>query len=108
MDYLLYLLFLSALPIGWSYAAARVCSASLNYVCNCKLVFSGKPTLANFAGYFGLALCSLMVGSVVASLLANLGVHRIAAKLLVDCCLFIANYLLQKKLVFRQISTNHA
>ena len=108
VDYLLYLLFLSFLPTGWSYAAARAFSASLNYLLNCRMVFGGKPTLSNFAGYAALAAGSLLVGAVTASLLSGLGAGSVAAKLLIDCCLFAINYVIQKKLVFRQPSANDA
>lgn len=108
VDYLLYLLFLSFLPVGWSYAAARVFSATLNYFMNCRLVFQGKPTLANFMGYALLAVFSLATGSFATSFLAGSGINSVIAKLLIDGCLFILNYVVQKKLVFRRREASDA
>lgn len=108
VDYLLYLLFLSFLSVGWSYAAARVFSAALNYFLNCRLVFQGKPTLTSFLGYALLAVFSLATGSLATSCLVSLGVSSVLAKLLIDGCLFAINYIVQKKLVFRRPKASDA
>lgn len=100
-DYFLYILFLTILPTGWSYFAARVFSASLNYFLNCRVVFQGKVTFANFARYALLAAGSLLVGAIATGVLAEIGLGSILPKLLIDGCLFIFNYLIQKKLVFK-------
>lgn len=101
-DYLLYILLLSVLPAAWSYAAARVCSATMNYFLNCKAVFGGKPSIKNAVGYLLLALTSLVIGSVTVGLLTKLGIGRVVSKLCVDVCLFAVNYLVQKHLIFRE------
>lgn len=108
VDYLLYMLFLGFLPTGRSYAAARAFSASLNYLLNCRMVFGGKPALSSFMGYAALAAASLLAGAAATSLLCGLGAGSVAAKLLIDCCLFAINYIIQKKLVFRRPSPNDA
>lgn len=100
-DYLFYILLLAIFPAAWSYAAARVCSASLNYLINCKVVFGGKTSWKSAAGYALLALCSLSVGSVTVGLLTNLGVGEVLAKLCIDSCLFAANYLVQRHWIFK-------
>lgn len=107
IDYLLYLIFLGFLPVGWSYAAARVFSASINYLLNCKLVFGGKPTVSSLVGYGLLASGSLLAGSITTGLLSSLGAGSVAAKLLIDCCLFALNYIIQKRLVFRRPATRN-
>lgn len=102
VDYLLYIAFLTILPAGWSYAAARVFSASLNYFLNCRVVFRGKITFASFAGYALLAAGSMLTGAIVTNALSGIGLGSILPKLLIDGVLFIFNYLIQKKLVFKR------
>ena len=45
IDYLLYCVLKIWLPVGWSYALARVVSASVNYQLSRRVVFHGKPSI---------------------------------------------------------------
>ena len=100
-DYALYMLFVNMLPVAWSYALARVCSASLNYFLNCR-VFGGRVCVRSSAGYAGLALFSMITGALLTSLVSGAGLGSVASKLAVDGCLFVFNYIVQKNLVFKR------
>ena len=102
VDYLIYILLLTVLPTGTSYAIARLCSATLNYFVNLKAVFHGKATAYNALGYVLLSAFSLAVGSVVSSLLANAGLGKIIAKMLIDLVMFFFNYVMQNKVIFKK------
>ena len=105
VDYLLYILLLKFFGPAASYALARLCSATLNYQLNCRVVFRGKPTWKNALQYTLLAAASLAIGSASVSFLSSLGFNSVFAKLLIDGLLFIGNYLVQKHLIFRRVST---
>lgn len=101
-DLLLYMLFLTTLPAGESYAAARVFSASLNYYLNCRVVFQGRATLQSFAGYALLAAGSMFLGAAATGALSSIGLGSVISKLLADGCLFVLNYIVQKELLFKR------
>lgn len=102
VDYLAYILLLMICPAGWSYVFARIGSASLNYLLNCKMVFNGKVCFKSFAGYALLALFSMTAGAVSVSALTRLGLGSVWAKLIIDVALFTLNYYVQKRIVFRR------
>ena len=101
IDYLLYCVLKIWLPVGWSYALARVVSASVNYQLSRRVVFHGKPSIWSFIGYFALAAACMLIGSFGVSWLTSLGVNSVVAKLIFDCSLFVMNYFVQKKIIFR-------
>ncbi len=102
VDYLLYILLLQVFGPAASYALARLCSATLNYQLNCRIVFNRKPSWKNAIQYTLLAAVSLATGSVSVSFLSGLGLNSVLAKLLIDLLLFFGNYLVQKRLIFRR------
>lgn len=102
LDFGLYTLSITWFPIVESYAFARVISAIANYQLNRRMVFRAQASIRSVAGYFLLALCVMAAGSLSVSLLSNIGMNKVLAKVFVDGILFICNYLLQKKVVFRK------
>lgn len=108
VDYLVYILLLLCLPVAWSYAAARVCSATLNYFLNCRVVFGGKVCVKSFISYAALAGFSMAVGAVLVSLLTQTGLGNVVSKLIVDGCLFVFNYFMQKSVIFKRGAASRA
>lgn len=102
LDFGLYALFLLWLPTIGAYIAARIVSAVANYHLNRRIVFRAKGSIRSAVGYFLLALCVMAVGSLSVGFLSHIGLNKVLAKALVDSALFICNYLLQKKIVFRK------
>ncbi|MDR0841574.1 MAG: bifunctional glycosyltransferase family 2/GtrA family protein [Christensenellaceae bacterium] len=101
LDFGLYALLLLWLPAMGAYVAARAISANVNYQINRRIVFRAKRSARSAVGYFALAVCFLIIGSLSVSFLTRLGLNTILAKALVDGVLFIANYILQNKILFR-------
>ena len=100
VDYALYfLLYALSLPVWACYAGARVVSAVLNYILNCKVVFKDNISWKSFFGYAVLCLFSMAVGSFGANFLAQF-IGAFAGKLVCDVILFIFNYYVQKKIIF--------
>lgn len=83
---------------------ARSISAVYNYIMNYKFVFNSKSrhlgaTVKYFILAFGVMLCSGFGVSVIHSILP---VWEIVIKILVDSLLFVSNYFIQKKWVFKK------
>lgn len=109
VDYGLYSLF-SFLTASWGSAglwvsniAARVVSASVNYLINRKLVFKSKKNAAKSAlQYFLLAAAILAGNTLMLNFLAgNLGINRFAAKICTEILFFVVSWLIQRFLIFR-------
>lgn len=105
----LLLLGLVTLPFAADYellaanVAARVVSGCVNYYLNCRYVFGRKPTWRSAGQYFLLALTVLAVNTSVLYLWAMIpGMPAALSKLLTEICIFFANYLVQKKIIFRK------
>lgn len=86
----------------YSFIAARIVSASLNFVLNRKLVFKAKgdPRGAIFR-YACLVVFILVCSSLLIKLLTSLGWSPLAAKLVSDGALFLINFYIQRTFVFR-------
>jgi len=102
LDYGLYCLLLPILRPAWSYAAARVCSACVNYQVVRRMVFHTDPSARSALFYALLAIFSMAAGAAGTAGLSALSVNSILAKLVLDTLLFAFNYLVQKKLIFRR------
>lgn len=83
------------------YACARVVSATANYQINCRVVFGGKPTLRSAVQYALLVLFIMAIGSGVITYLTAHSINPIIAKVIVDCINFVINYVVQKKVIFK-------
>lgn len=84
-------------------AGARVASGLLNYSLNKHWVF-GSPGSHRREGllYLGLFLCQMLASGLLVSAFSVLPVPLLAVKVLVDGCLFLISYRIQKKYVFRK------
>lgn len=114
VDYGLFNLFvlltsLVALPWADTYdilaanIAARVISGCVNYYLNCRYVFGRKPSLRSAGEYLLLALLVLTVNSGVLYLWNMIpGMPVAICKLLTEICVFFANYVVQKKIIFKK------
>lgn len=110
-DYLVYILALTLLatfPTGsrilWSNTIARLCSASLNYSLNKKMVFQhkGNGTQTGF-GYLLLALTLFIADTFLIYLFhQTLGINVYAVKIFVGITLFFASWFVQKNIIFRE------
>lgn len=110
VDYALYSLLLF-LTTGWATAglwfsniAARVVSASVNYVINRKLVFKSQSRVAKSAlQYFALAAAILIGNTLLLGLLAQgLGMNRYLAKICTEIFFFLISWLVQRLFIFRR------
>ena len=103
IDWVLYLVFsLFFRKAGICYALARVCSSTVNYILNCKLVFRGKVNFKSFIEFALLVVFSMAVGSFTVGALTGIGLGNVLAKLIIDCLLFILNYFVQQRVIFKK------
>ena len=101
VDYLIYILLLLVIPVNYSYIGARIVSGTLNYMLCVRVVFQDKPSIWNFLSYVALAVFVMVVGSLGVTGLTSLGIGNIISKIMVDVVLFVFNFFVQKKLIFR-------
>lgn len=85
-------------------AIARTISASVNFIVNKNVVFHKKGHVASSAlKYFCLAIVQMTISAKsVEWLVSLLGWHETLIKAIVDSILFIFNYFVQKKIVFKE------
>ena len=87
---------------------ARAFSSAVNYTFNRKLVFpSDMPLKTSLFRYYCLAIPILIISSVLTALFENLSVFNTAFLIMllgyaIDIVLFIINYFLQKRWVFKK------
>ena len=92
------------LYISLSTAFARAISAVWNFTMNRKTVFKSKESLSSSGiKYAVLAICQLACSAGLVTLFHMLtGGNETFIKVIVDCCLFILSYQIQRELVFRK------
>ena len=86
-------------------AVARALSATLNYICNRKLVFKSKvPKRTSFAKYWLLVLFIMASGYASTAFLSRIfdvrGIAITVLKILVETVLFFVSYNIQKRWIF--------
>ena len=104
VDYLLYC-FLVALSneIIFSNIFARVCSASVNYTLNRKLVFNSNEKITKSVfQYMVLAGLILVCNTLMLKTLVSVGLNRYIAKILAETCMFILSWFVQHKIIFKR------
>lgn len=86
-----------------SVVGARVISSTFNFMVNRKLVFNSREKASTSAWrYFLLAAVILLCNYLLMHLFSlTIGLPLVASKLLVEGLLFLASYIIQKKLVFK-------
>lgn len=107
VDYVLFVLFTVLFPEGAGFIAAanimaRILSAAYNYMVNCRLVFHEKPSVKTAADYAALAVCILTLNSILLQIFSGaLQFSVYPAKILTECILFAASWLIQKQIIFK-------
>ena len=81
---------------------ARFISGTVNYLLNCRLVFRRKPSWKTAGEYVLLAVAILTVNTGVLYLWKLTPLPITVCKLFTEICMFLANYLVQKKWIFRR------
>ncbi len=100
------LLLKDAAPAGYILIAtvlARVCSSLYNFAMNKKVVFkSGEGILKTAGKYFSLVVIQMLCSAYGVSALYH-ATHfpELGVKIVVDTCLFLLSYQIQKHLVFK-------
>jgi len=93
-----------AVPHGlvWANVIARVCSASVNYTINKRIVFKSVGHVSRTAvQYFALAAAILVANTTLLSFLAGtLGVNPWLAKIGVEALFFTVSWLVQHRVIF--------
>ncbi len=111
-DYLLFVVFdLISGSVVLSNVSARVFSSALNFTLNRRFVFkSEKKLLSSALQYFALAVFILIVNTALISVLTvNIGINKYAAKIIVECVMFLFSFTVQRALVFcKKEKNNHA
>lgn len=105
LDYGLYTLqIFLGLPLVTSNVTARIISAGFNFFVNKKIVFaSDKPVLKELSGYALLASGSLMVNTLILMGLSyGIGIGPFVGKICTEITMFFFNWMVQKKVIFRQ------
>ena len=83
--------------------AARVISGCCNYYLNCRYVFGRKPSWTTSGEYLLLALLVLAVNTGVLYLWNLIpGMPVAIGKLLTEICVFLGNYLVQRRIIFKK------
>ena len=86
-----------------STAAARIVSASLNFILNKNFVFRLKGhTGGALWKYIVLCVCVMLMSAGGVWLLGRIGMNSTVAKLIVDFLLYFVSYRMQQKWVFRE------
>ena len=85
-------------------AIARVISASVNFIVNKNVVFHKKGHIVSSAvKYFCLAIVQMTISAkTVKFFFELLGWNEVIIKAMVDTVLFIANYFIQKRFIFKK------
>lgn len=104
VDYLLFCLLLpmfgSVIPAN---IFARICSSTLNYTLNRKLVFRSNCSVPTSAlRYFALAAGILLCNTLLVKLFCGIGVPALLAKLFTEMLLFLVSWLVQHQFIFKR------
>ena len=103
LDYLLYFTFMIIFNnIILSNVFSRIISASFNYTINKKIVFNSNSN-KSLMGYIILSSSILLLNTIILNILSNIFyMNAYLAKVLTECILFIVNYIIQKKYIFKK------
>ena len=95
----------AALSLNFSVIVARVVSGTVNFTVNRHVVFKGNESLGKaIAKYVALAAVILALNLALMHLLTGWGASFALAKIIVEVTLFILNFVVQGKFVFRKKS----
>ena len=105
IDYGLYGLFTIIFNnIILSNITARLISSTYNFLINKLVVFkSDKGTLKSYIQYFLLVIAMLALNTLLLNILVNFcGINKYVAKIITELTLFIVNWIVQKKIIFKK------
>ncbi|MCR4796910.1 MAG: bifunctional glycosyltransferase family 2/GtrA family protein [Lachnospiraceae bacterium] len=108
VDFLLFYVFsglYTLIPVAKIFSAAvsaRVCSGFLNFELNRRFSFKSKGNKLREAVKYGLLFVGQMLLSAGGTALLSLVINSMVAKLIIDTCLFVISYLIQKHWVFTE------
>ena len=89
---------------------ARAISSFVNYRLNLKSVFKSKNTskkqaITRLLSYYGLVIVNVLISAFLVDLaVKGLHLQETLVKIVVDTCLFVMNYFIQRDLLFRKKS----
>lgn len=88
-----------------STVVARVISSLINFILNKNKVFSNSnldnKTTDLLINYYLLVIIQMFMSAILVEIVYKLiGINLIIVKFLIDCCIFVANYFIQKKFIF--------
>lgn len=84
--------------------AARIISASFNYLINKNVVFKNKTSNNSMIKYFVLFLVQLLVSAGLVTFIFNLiGINASLIKIVVDTLLFLISFRIQREWVFKNV-----
>lgn len=86
--------------------AARIFGNGVNYTINCFFVFRRKPGRNNILQFVGLTGLSIGLSTLALYLWKLTGLPVPVCKILADTSVFVVNYTVQKKLIFRKKKTS--
>ncbi len=111
IDIVLFQLLIMALAAGTegikvtiATVVARICSSIYNYLMNKKVVFEKKGDVAkSLLGYYILCVCQMMSSAGLVLLVHKfIPIPESVCKIIVDAFLFVINYWIQKKVIFKK------
>lgn len=102
IDFVLFKVFLEFWNLQLANIIARIISASCNFIMNRKFVFKNKGNVYKaIISYVSLALCILLLNTIILTVLVNLGLQRLFAKLVTEVILFFLSYFVQHSFIFK-------
>lgn len=103
VDYIFFTIFSLLTTVTLSNIFARIISASVNYTINKKVVFkSNKNVITSLLQYAILAICILTLNTCLLNILVNIGINKYISKIIVEVCLSVISFLVQKRMVFKK------
>lgn len=110
IDYLLFCMFSGVIGIvAIANILARILSSTANYSLNRRFVFSGNGSSVgkSAAQYFMLAAFILICNTVLLSIIVSATpINPYAAKIIVECVMFVVSWAVQKTIIFKPKATN--
>lgn len=84
---------------------ARLISSNYNFMMNKFVVFkSDKNIIKSYISYFVLVICMLLLNTIILNFLVNfVGINKYIAKVITELLLFVLNWLVQKKIIFKTV-----
>ncbi len=84
---------------------ARIISGTFNFTLNKKYSFeSNNNAFVEGIKYLALFIANMFISGIIVKLLSVIPIHNTLIKLVVDITIFIANYFIQKKYIFKKSS----